>query len=175
MAELLPTERLQPSLLDRLTDEEPSARQESREQRVLSVRRLRQSVLRDLAWLLNAVSLEAAENLEIFTADNTGKPVNFLKQSVVNFGIPDLSGHTLSASDIPMIEKRIRQAILDFEPRILPQSLKVKAISTDEFNHNAMNFDIEGDLWMQPVPLRLYLKTQVDLETGSVELTDKMG
>jgi len=164
MAELTSQERLQPSLLDRLTDDDPGSKQESRDQRVLSVRRLRQSVLRDMAWLLNAVSLESAQDLENFPD---------ARESVVNFGIPDLSGHNISSADVPELEKRIRKAILDFEPRILPNSLKIELITSDEFNHNAMNFDIEGDLWMQPLPLRLYLKTQVDLETGSVEIMDK--
>ena len=41
MAELAPRERLQPSLLDRLTDDEPDQEVESRERRVLSVRGLR--------------------------------------------------------------------------------------------------------------------------------------
>ena len=60
MAEqLLPQERLQPALLDRLTDDEPDKKQEPREARVLSKSRLRQSVLRDLAWLFNATRLEA--------------------------------------------------------------------------------------------------------------------
>ena len=36
MAELTPKERLQPSLLDRLTDDEPEQQQESRDKRVLS-------------------------------------------------------------------------------------------------------------------------------------------
>ena len=166
MAELLPSERLQPSLLDRLCDDEPGDRQESREQRVLSVRRLRQSVLRDIAWLLNAVSLESVEGLENYPE---------VAKSVLNFGIPDLSGHSLSAGDIDVIEKRIRQVMLDFEPRILPNTLRIKVISTDSYNHNAMNFDIEGDLWMQPVPLRLYLKTQLDLETGNVVVVDSAG
>ena len=54
----LPQDRLQPALLDRLTDDEPGSREEPVEARVLSKRRLRQSVLRDLAWLLNATRLE---------------------------------------------------------------------------------------------------------------------
>ena len=58
MAELLQSERLQPSLLDRLTDEEPLANNESREQRVLSSRQLRLSVLRDLRWLLNTTGID---------------------------------------------------------------------------------------------------------------------
>ncbi len=48
MAELTPQERLQPSLLDRLTDDRPQETRESRERRVLSMRQLRASVMRDL-------------------------------------------------------------------------------------------------------------------------------
>ena len=62
MAEqLLPQDRLQPALLDRLTDDEPDKKQEPREARVLSKSRMRQSVLRDLAWLFNATRLEAVD------------------------------------------------------------------------------------------------------------------
>lgn len=164
MAELLPTERLQPSLLDRLTDEERDKALESREQRVLSVRRLRQGVLRDIAWLLNSVSLESVQSLENFPET---------AESVLNYGIPDLSGHNLSEMDIAGIEMGIRRALLSFEPRILANTLKVRASTSDQYNHNALNFDIEGDLWMQPQPMRLYLKTQFDLETGNVEVVDR--
>ncbi len=59
--QLLPQDRLQPALLDRLTDDEPDKKQEPREARVLSKSRLRQSVLRDLAWLFNATRLEAVD------------------------------------------------------------------------------------------------------------------
>ena len=59
MAELTPKERLQPSLLDRLTDNEPDRRLEGRDLRVLSPQRLRESVRRDLTWLFNAVNLAA--------------------------------------------------------------------------------------------------------------------
>ena len=42
MAELTQQERLQPCLLDRLTDDAPEKTQESRDQRVVSLRRLRE-------------------------------------------------------------------------------------------------------------------------------------
>ena len=54
MAELTPLERLQPALLDRLSDDAPQVKVESREARVISRQRFRQAVLRDLAWLFNA-------------------------------------------------------------------------------------------------------------------------
>jgi type VI secretion system protein ImpF len=52
--QLPPQERLQPALLDRLTDDEPDKKLEPRENRVLSKRKLRESVLRDLGWLFNS-------------------------------------------------------------------------------------------------------------------------
>ena len=58
-----PQDRLQPALLDRLTDNEPDKKVEPREARVLSKRRMRESVLRDLAWLFNATQLESPDGL----------------------------------------------------------------------------------------------------------------
>ncbi|GAB4267889.1 MAG: type VI secretion system baseplate subunit TssE [Methylomicrobium sp.] len=167
MAELTQKERLQPSLLDRLTDDAPEKKQESREQRVLSISRLRECVLRDMGWLLNTGTLDAAQNLENYP---------HVVHSVLNFGIPDLAGRTLSGTDLVEIERRVKQAIWDFEPRILPDTLRVTvSTSEDQMNHNAMSFDIEGDLWAQPLPLRLYFKTELDLETGNMEILDKGG
>ncbi len=42
-------ERLQPSLLDRLTDLNPTAKRDGPDQQVLTMPQLRQAVLRDLA------------------------------------------------------------------------------------------------------------------------------
>ena len=91
MAELTQQERLQPSLLDRLTDDEPDVPQESRDKRVLSMRRLRESVLRDLGWLLNASRLDTLQDL----GDHP-----FVARSVLNYGIPDIAGLTASGLDI---------------------------------------------------------------------------
>jgi len=37
-------------------------------------------------------------------------------------------------------------------------------------NHNALSFEIEADLWAEPVPLRLLLSTDLDLETGHIKV-----
>jgi type VI secretion system protein ImpF len=165
MAELTPKERLQPSLLDRLTDEEPEAKEEARDKRVLSMRRLRESVLRDLGWLLNSSNLSSAvEDLEDYP---------LVARSVINYGLPDLAGESASGIDATKVERMLRQAIWDFEPRILRNTVKIRSvIDRDQMNRNAVAFVIEGDLWAQPVPLRLYLKTELDLESGSVTLAD---
>ena len=163
MAELTPTERLQPSLLDRLTDDEPSEAQESRNRRVLSLQKLRESVLRDVGWLLNTTNL-ADEGL--------GERYPYVAQSVVNYGLPDLAGLTASTVDLAELESLVRQAILDFEPRILRNTLTVRAHGAEEMNHNALVFEIHGEMWAQPVPLELFLKTEIDLESGEFSVGD---
>lgn len=135
--------------------------------RVLSVRQLRMSVQRDLAWLFNTVSLSAVEDLEEFEE---------VEASVLNYGIPDLAGHTISSVNSRSLESLIRAVILQFEPRILQRSLRVRLIlDEEEMSHNAMVFEITGQLWAQPMPLQLFLKTEVDLEDGSVQVTDQGG
>jgi len=165
VVELTPRERLQPSLLDRLTDEEPQNTQESRERRVLSPQKLREVVRRDLGWLFNSINLASVQDLT---------PYPQVARSVVNYGLPDLAGRTVSGTEPAQIERMLRQVVRDFEPRILPGTIRVRLVVDDaKMSHNAMVFDIEGELWAQPLPLRLYLRTEVDLEVGAIQVVDR--
>jgi type VI secretion system protein ImpF len=164
MAELLPQERLQPSLLDRLTDDVPETREEGRDKRVLSLSQLRASVLRDIGWLLNTVHLHASQDLSAWPE---------VSSSTVNYGIPDLAGTSAAGRNTAALERAVRQAVLNFEPRILSDSLKVTVrIEPEQMSRHALLFIIEGQLWAQPVPLSLYLKTELDLETGTVTVAE---
>jgi type VI secretion system protein ImpF len=159
-----PQEQLQPALLDRLTDEEPDKKLEPRLQRVISKRRMRDAVLRDLAWLFNTTRLDP--NMDAATLPNA-------RRSVINYGLPALAGQTASTIEVPDLERAIRQAILDYEPRILPESLRVRALETAGLDHhNVIGVEISGQLWAQPLPLELLLRTEIDLETGQVEVAD---
>ena len=166
MAELVSRERLQPALLDRLTDDDPDNRQpEPREARVINKNRFRQGVLRDMAWLLNATRMAEPDELP---------GLEHVEGSVVNYGLPALSGETASTLDVLALEDRIRQAILFFEPRILPHTLEVHAImSENELNqHNVVSIEIRGSLWAHPIPIEMLLRTDLDLETGEVRIHD---
>lgn len=167
MASSKPEDRLQPSLLDRLTDHEPHDREKARERWVLTLPQLRDAVKRDLAWLLNTGNIHGLQSLDEHP---------YVARSVVNYGVPDVTGRVASNVDIPLVEKTLRQAILDFEPRILAKTLRVRVtVQTREMTHNALRFDIEGELWAQPVPMRLVLKSEMDLESGHVLIEDAAG
>jgi type VI secretion system protein ImpF len=165
MSRRTPQERLQPALLDRLLDDAPGTTLEPREHRFITKSRLRQAVLRDLAWLFNATRLEAV-------VDMTKAPL--ARRSVINFGLPAFSGRWASSLEVSDLERAMRQAIIDFEPRILPATLQIKAlVETDRLDHhNVIGVEIRGHLWAQPVPLELMVRTEIDLETGKVEIAD---
>lgn len=165
MAELTPKERLLPSLLDRLTDDEPSAKEESRHQRAGSITSLRESVLRDLEWLMNTVNLESAVNLDAYPG---------LKSTVLNYGMPGLSGSTINNADREAIKKLIHDAIEAFEPRIMKNTLEVSLLEdADLVNPHAIAFQIQGTLWGRPMPEALFLRTELDLELGDVKVTEE--
>lgn len=157
---------LQPSLLDRLIDEDPvSQDSESYQARILTASQLRAAVLRDLSHLMNATCMAASQSLDDWP---------HVRDSVINFGLPSFSGQTASTLDVADLEEQIRNAILRFEPRILEESLEVEAIMDDTVMgwHNVISCRINGHVWGQPLPVELSVRTEVDLETGQVTLTD---
>jgi type VI secretion system protein ImpF len=158
-------ERVQPSLLERLTDHEPDATREVREHRSSSARSLRRSVMRDLGWLLNAQGIASSQDVARYPG---------VAESVLNFGFSDLAGKSASNVDVARIERLMADAIRAFEPRILPGTLRVRASQTGETSgqHNAIAFIVEGDLHAHPVPERLYLRTELDLEAGKVDVSE---
>ena len=127
--------------------------------------RLRDMVLRDLAWLFNA------------TAPGEGfdwEPVPHARQSVLNYGLPALSGQSTSGLNLLQLQTAVRLAIVEHEPRILADSLVVEVVTSDSQidHHNLVGFRISGQLWAQPVPLELLLHTDIDLETGRVAVRE---
>lgn len=159
--------RLQPALLDRLTDDQPGQRVEAEDHRVMSKAQLREAVMRDLGALFNAVQPLGRE------ADSYPA----VADSVLNFGLPPLSGQLASTLDVSVLEGLIRQAVQRFEPRILPDTLQVRALEATSVldTHNVIEFEISGHLWSHPVPLEVLLRTQLDLEAGQVKVRDAGG
>ena len=122
-------------------------------------------LFRSLAWLFNATSPGIGFDWG---------PVPHARKSVLNFGLPALSGLSTSGLDLTQLQQRVRQAILDHEPRILPDTLVVEVVMSNAQldHHNLIGFRISGQLWAQPVPLEMLLHTDIDLETGRVAVRE---
>lgn len=165
MAENSDHERLQPSLLDRLTDREPTQIKETRDERVIDIRRLREIVQRDLSWLLNT--------------DNNDSLIDPAKypnaaRSVLKYGVREISGDYSTKEKAELIRKSIQSAIETFEPRIRAGSVDVELRTGDVKRETIVAFDIRADMWAEPVPLELFLRSEVDVTTGEISVERAM-
>src|SRR5262249_61613021 len=101
-------------------------------------------------------------------AAGEAEPPRVAEGSVGICGPPPFSGLTASGVELRSMENALRQAIIDFEPRLLPESVRIRArhVESREHQHNKLTFDIECRLWAQPAPIALLLYSDVDLESG---------
>jgi type VI secretion system protein ImpF len=162
-------DRLQPTLLDRLTDEHPQRHRDTPAELIISRRQLRQIIIRDLSWLLNATNIESEVDFVLRS---------HARRSTVNFGLPAFSGRLASSVKLEDLQNELRDAIVRFEPRIVPNTLQVIGMSTEDTAsaaHNLIMFEIRGQIWATPYPIEMLLKSSIDLETGSVTLQDQLG
>ena len=162
MSDTIPIEKFQPCLLDRLTDDDPQSREEGRSQRVISHQRYRRGVLRDLEWLFNTNAFLQSPGSD----DIDLREFPEAWSSVLNYGVRQLTG--LAAPDMVRLQDDLAEALAVFEPRVSARTLSVHAL----MDRNQVTFEIEGDLWANPLPEQLHLKTTVDLETGICMLGD---
>lgn len=161
MADQTLTERLQPSLLDRLTDQAPGEAKERRDERVIDVRRLRDIVQRDLSWLLNTNNHETLLDPEAYPN---------VCNSVINYGVREVAGELSSLERAVAIRDMIRQAIERFEPRIRAGTLDVVLRVDKGTSRSIISYDIRAEMWAQPLPLELYLRSEVNVATGELKL-----
>lgn len=135
---------------------------ESLDKRIFTMRRLREAVFRDITWLLNSISLDSTEDLSRYPE---------VERSVLNYGMPTLAGRQMSSIDPQTTAERIARAISTFEPRL--SKVRVVPETRDyDTNNFAVSFQVEAELWGQPVSQHLVLRTSIDLNSGSIQVSE---
>ena len=132
----------------------------------ISEQELRAFVLRDLAALLGATSLDSVIDLDSYPE---------VASSVVNFGLRGLTGWSAGSLAPRSIEQIIHEAIVRFEPRILDRQLQIRAElgAPESDERNTLTIEVSGYLWAQPLPRSLFLRSRLDLETGAVAIEER--
>jgi len=160
-----------PSLLDRFLKDDIQA---------LAFDSLRDSVRRDLQSLLNARTLDSSEK----QVSNFDEVVS----STINFGTKDYSGMTSGKISMADVADMIYQAIINFEPRIIPETLQVvpssssgdptqglDKLSKEELGNilskGSFDFVVRGAICSDPTPLEFQYKTALNVADGDFKLT----
>ncbi|MGA3045462.1 MAG: type VI secretion system baseplate subunit TssE [Terracidiphilus sp.] len=148
-SELLVTQ----SLIDRLTDQEQWP-----ETRAASISMYRESLKRDVEWLLNTRQLVIPE-LENFPATEV---------SVLSFGLPDIHSFDGSAGkEHNALAVAIEKCIRTFEPRI--SQPRVSLTRTDLLSRN-LKFHIEGQIVYENMNEDIKFDTVLELISGEYEV-----
>jgi type VI secretion system protein ImpF len=103
---------------------------------------LRQEVARDLDALLNTIALES-------TLDMSEAP--FVRKSILNFGIPDVTHRTIDENATNDISEEIRAAIVNFEPRLAAASLHIERDRSVDITELKVRFIVRADLTCDPI------------------------
>lgn len=168
-----------PCLFDRIVR---SLGRGSPESRQIDSRAYRDAIRRDLEWLLNSKRRRTREELDHTTMSNSGKaslddrPSIYdheeLPLSVINYGIRDFNGAAVNPDDARVMEgirSEIRDAIKQFEPRIVYESLKIEPIQNEK-EPSLLAFSIEAELWA--LPEWESLRIDIDLNSGSCRVKE---
>jgi type VI secretion system protein ImpF len=140
----------------------PNLELESAERRMLSTRRLRECVLRDLGWLFNSLNLESSQDLQ---------SVPEVISSVLNFGLPSFAGRMATSIDPTESAERLRRVVELFEPRLSAVRVKPQPRSAEE-SDGTLEFTIDAQLWSYPLPQQLELHTRIDIMTGDITVSE---
>lgn len=139
--------------------------QEPADKRYLSARKLRECVCRDLAILLNSTSLGATTDLSALEE---------VQRSVLNYGMPSLAGRSAALVDLRQVARTVEDVIRYFEPRLVQVRVTPETHRDSSENHE-IALRIDAELWGQPVPQHLVLRTRISTESGDVEVSDAGG
>lgn len=159
MAKIRTDQPLIPSVLDRLLDFEPDASREAPRSRNQVLRELKLSVRRDLEDLLNTKTrcVPWPPHLEE------------LKQSLVNYGIPDITSTGMSSNkDREEFCRILQMVIRQHETRL--KGVKVTLLENDEPLDRTLRFRINALLQAEPAPEPIVFDSAVRPATGGVEV-----
>jgi len=147
-------QRITRSVLDRLIDLEPGAAREAAKSHAVSLREMKQSVRRDLEWLLNTRC----------HMNSLDEKLEEAPRSVAFYGLPDFTGISAqSSAEKGNLIKSLESAIRNFEPRFLNVTVSMEPLSALD---RQLRFHIEAHLDMDPMPEPIAFDTVLRLGNG---------
>jgi len=129
-----------------------------RARQVITESMLRREVSRDLDALLNTVALDATVDME---------HAPHVRKSILNFGLPDIAVRTIDENGVNEIPEEIRTAIVNYEPRIAANSLRIARDKEVDPVELKIRFVIRGELVCHPVHVPVEFVADI-VEAGKI-------
>ncbi len=161
MARVDKKKKLRPSILDRLFDNETHNRVERDPDHHQLLRELRNSIRRDLEFLLNT-RFYISEPPDEFPE---------LNKSLLNYGLPDLA--SVNIIDIEKrneFAKKLEQTLNYFEPRF--KSVKVSFMENFDKSDRTLRFRIDAVIYADPLPEMVVFDSILESATRMVSVKE---
>lgn len=158
MARYEPEPNVTLSVLDRLIDLDPNARTDPTVSRANTLRQMKNSLRRDLEWLLNTRR----------RPDAVPDGPTELSRSLFNYGLPDTTSLGVhSVQDQNRMLWMLETAVTNFEPRIMGMRVTLEPVAGTT---RVLRFQIQGLLKVDPAPERVSFDTVLELTKGEYEV-----
>jgi type VI secretion system protein ImpF len=147
------------SVLDRLLDDDPTATREPMMARHQVLREMKQTLRRDLENLLNTRRRPAS----------WPQHLTELERSLVNYGIPDITGLDVSTGEGREDLRRVIESVLrEFEPRF--KSVHVEMVQPADRSERTLRFRIDGVVYAEPALEEVVFDSSLEPVTGEVQV-----
>lgn len=152
--------KITPSILDRLLDFDPKVSTEAPKSRSRGIQELKQSVRRDLEWLLNTRH----------TADKVPEDLEEVNKSIAIYGLPDFTGlSSKNSDDRKNLIRSVETALRVFEPRFMNLKVTLEEINSVE---RGVRFRIQATLRVEPTPEPVVFDTVLQMGSGGFEVKE---
>lgn len=122
---------------------------------------LKQELSDDLAALLNTVNLASAQDIADF---------EFVKQSILNFGIDDLSSISSESHAIEDLGDRLKEILERYEARLVGNTLAVvKSSELDEIN-TRLSFHVTAEMYATPTDVPVEFVADIESYSGKMNV-----
>jgi type VI secretion system protein ImpF len=122
---------------------------------------LRRDVAHDLEALMNTVALESAEDLG---------GLEHVRNSILNFGLPDIAHRTSEEGDVDDIKNEIEAVLMNYEPRLTRESIHAKRDKTVDSHELKIRFLVQAELRCDPVDVPVEFIADFDVESSAVQI-----
>lgn len=147
------------SILDRLQDDQPNLTRDPPKTQEEAIADLKQAIRQDLENLLNC------------RRRGTSWPAHLseLAQSLVNYGLPDLTGLDTGTTESREGLRRTLEAVIRaFEPRF--KAVRVRMLDNAEATDRTLRFRIDAMVRIDPVSEPVIYDSAVDPVVGNLEI-----
>jgi type VI secretion system protein ImpF len=123
---------------------------------------LRREVASDLESLMNTVALESSLDLDAAPQ---------VRRSILNYGLPDLAHRTIDEFSLGDIKDEIRTVLSNFEPRLLPETIRVARDEDIDQGELKIRFIVNAELFCDPVNVPVEFIAEVELDSAKVQIS----